>query len=107
VGQTHHFALAVRDDDTQLEWREKLLSAGLKVTPVMDRIYFKSIYMRDPDGHIVELATLGPGFLSDESEPNLGRELRLPPWLESRRGEIEQALTPLRLPLLDAEPGNE
>ena len=65
TGQTHHFAMAVKDDDTQLEWREKMLSAGIPVSPVMDRIYFKSIYSRDPDGHIVELATLGPGFLID------------------------------------------
>ena len=62
VGQTHHFALAVKDDETQLAWREKLLSAGLRVSPVMDRVYFKSIYTNDPDGHIVELATLGTGL---------------------------------------------
>ena len=98
VGQTHHFALAVKDEETQLAWREKLLSAGLRVSPVMDRVYFKSIYTNDPDGHIVELATLGPGFLSDESESDLGRSLQLPPWLEGRRAEIEKSLTPLVLP---------
>jgi glyoxalase family protein len=72
AGQTHHFALAVADEAVQLEWREKLVRAMLRVSPVMDRIYFKSIYTNDPDGHIVELATLGPGFLSDETPAELG-----------------------------------
>jgi glyoxalase family protein len=107
VGQTHHFALAVKGEDTQLEWREKLLSKGYNVTPVKDRIYFKSIYTRDPDGHIIELATLGPGFLVDEDEPNLGRELRLPPWLELRRAEITQSLKPLQFEKLTQESSNE
>ena len=92
VGQTHHFALAVADAETQLEWREKLVGAGLRVSPVMDRIYFKSIYTNDPDGHIVELATLGPGFAVDEDAANLGSCLKLPPWLEKYRGEIEPTL---------------
>jgi len=96
-GQTHHFAMAVKDDQTQLEWREKLLQAGLRVSPVMDRIYFKSIYTNDPDGHIFELATLGPGFLADEDEDNLGQALKLPPWLESKRGAIEASLSPIHL----------
>ncbi|HEY7020143.1 MAG TPA: VOC family protein [Ktedonobacterales bacterium] len=98
AGQTHHYALAVPDEATQLEWREKLVTAGLHVTPVLDRVYFKSIYMQDPDGHIVELATVGPGFLADESEAELGCSLQLPPWLESRREEISRELTPLRAP---------
>ncbi len=106
VGQTHHFALAVKDEAAQLEWREKLLSAGLRVSPVMDRVYFKSIYTNDPDGHIVELATLGPGFLADEDEASLGRSLKLPPWLETDRAEIERGLTPLRLPEGSLEAGH-
>lgn len=98
TGQTHHFALAVADEASQLEWREKLISAGLRVSPVMDRIYFKSIYTADPDGHIVELATLGPGFTSDESVERLGGSLKLPPWLEEHRSNIQQVLTPIRIP---------
>ena len=86
AGQTHHFALAVADDETQLAWREKLVEAGLDVTQVLDRVYFKSIYTRDPDGHIVELATVGPGFAVDESPAELGHSLQLPPWLEDRAG---------------------
>lgn len=98
TGQTHHFALAVKDEETQLEWREKMLSAGIPVSPVMDRVYFKSIYSRDPDGHIVELATIGPGFLVDEDEDKLGQALKLPPWLEENRPEIEALLEPLGQP---------
>lgn len=97
VGQTHHFALTVPDEETQLAWREKLIKAGLRVSPVMDRIYFKSIYTNDPDGHIVELATAGPGFLVDEDMDHLGQSLKLPPWLESSRSQIEQRLKPVTL----------
>ncbi len=95
AGQTHHFALAVPDEETQLHWQEKLTASGLRVTPVMDRIYFKSIYMQDPDGHIVELATAGPGFAIDEDPDKLGTGLMLPPWLESRRSSIEALLKPV------------
>ncbi|MCL5995995.1 MAG: VOC family protein [Chloroflexi bacterium] len=97
AGQTHHFALAVLDEDAQLIWREKLLQAGWPVSAVMDRIYFKSIYSRDPDGHIVELATAGPGFAVDESMDELGQHLMLPPWLERRRDEIEMVLRPVQV----------
>lgn len=95
IGQTHHFALSVADPETQLEWREKLLVAGLRVSPVMDRVYFKSIYTNDPDGHIVEIATAAPGFLVDETEAELGQSLKLPPWLERYRQDIEGTLKPV------------
>ncbi|MFN8483040.1 MAG: VOC family protein [Anaerolineae bacterium] len=97
-GQTHHYALTVPDDETQLAFREKLLRAGLRVSPVMDRIYFKSIYTNDPDGHIVELATAGPGFAVDEDVDRLGEKLMLPPWLEPHRRDLEAALTPIAVP---------
>ncbi len=94
-GQTHHFALAVADEATQLEWREKLVRAHVRVSPVMDRVYFKSIYTNDPDGHIVEIATAGPGFMVDEE--NLGQTLKLPTWLERNRQAIESRLKPLKV----------
>lgn len=94
-GQTHHWALSVPDAETQLEWREKLVKAGLNVSPVMERIYFKSIYTRDPDGHIVEIATATPGFAVDEPLDHLGEALKLPPWLESMRARIEGGLQPI------------
>lgn len=97
AGQTHHYAFAVADEETQLVYREKLLQAGLRVSPVMDRVYFKSIYSSDPDGHIVEIATAGPGFLYDEVAVDLGTRLQLPPWLEVHRATIETHLTPLRV----------
>lgn len=95
AGQTHHYALAVADEATQLEYRERLLRAGIQVSPVLDRVYFKSIYTRDPDGHIVELATAGPGFAVDEEPATLGSQLMLPYWLEKSRAAIEGALAPL------------
>lgn len=98
AGQTHHYALAVADEDEQLRWREKLIKAGLRVSPVMDRTYFKSIYTADPDGHIVELATLGPGFPVDEPVETLGEALKLPAWLENQRSQIEQILHPITVP---------
>ncbi len=99
TGQGHHYALAVADEASQLEFRQRLLDAGLPVSEVMDRTYFKSIYTRDPDGHIVELATMGPGFLVDEPYETAGTSLRLPPWLETHREQIDAHLTPIeRIP---------
>lgn len=95
TGQGHHYALAVADEVTQLAFREKLLEARLPVSEVMDRVYFKSIYTRDPDGHIVEIATMGPGFLVDESFETAGTGLQLPWWLESHREQIAKHLVPL------------
>lgn len=97
AGQTHHFALAVPDEAAQLEWRERLVRAGLRVSPVMDRVYFRSIYTNDPDGHIVELATAGPGFAVDEAPEALGQRLMLPPWLEKNRPSLLPRLKPLTL----------
>ncbi len=98
TGLTHHYAFAVPDEDTQLTFREKLLAAGMRVSPVTNRVYFKSIYTTDPDGHIVELATAGPGFLVDEDAHELGQRLVLPPWLESQRDQIEHVLKPVTVP---------
>jgi glyoxalase family protein len=98
AGQTHHFALSTPDEDSQLMWREKLIQAGYRVSPVMNRVYFKSIYTNDPDGHIVEIATAGPGFLVDEDVKTLGTSLKLPPWHEPLRPQIEAGLKPLEIP---------
>ncbi|MCX6018827.1 MAG: VOC family protein, partial [Chloroflexi bacterium] len=95
AGQTHHFAFAVSDDATQQSFLNRLTHAGLRVSPVMDRSYFDSIYTSDPDGHIVESATVPPGFAIDEPIDSLGQALKLPAWLEAHRSEIEGVLTPL------------
>ena len=64
----------------------------------MNRMYFKSIYSRDPDGHVFEIATNGPGFAADEDQASLGQSLKLPPWFEDRRETIEAHLNPVTVP---------
>ena len=98
VGTVHHVAFAVEDEDVQLNWRERLLARGVRVTPVLDRKYFKSIYFREPNGILLELATVPPGFGVDESMEALGQSLTLPDWLEPRRRAIEASLEPISLP---------
>jgi catechol 2,3-dioxygenase-like lactoylglutathione lyase family enzyme len=71
-GSTHHFALLVETEEELAAWRDYLRSRDIPCTDVMDRTYFKSIYLRDPDGHILELATRGPGVTVDESPEELG-----------------------------------
>lgn len=62
VGSTHHFALVVDSAEEQEAWRDYLRDHGVDTTEVLDRGAFRSLYVRDPDGHIVEIATRGPGF---------------------------------------------
>jgi glyoxalase family protein len=98
IGLTHHFALAVKDEHEQVKWRARLASAGYRSSNILDRDYFRSIYTNDPDGHIVELATLEPGFAVDEPVEALGQTLQLPQWLEQHRTTIENGLKPLVVP---------
>lgn len=98
AGIVHHVAWRAADDAQQAAWRRDLLGLGLRVTPIMDRQYFHSIYFREPGGVLFEIATDGPGFAIDETVAELGSGLRLPPWLEPRRAEIETALPRLVLP---------
>jgi glyoxalase family protein len=98
IGGVHHVAWRTPTRDRQDELRQRLLDAGFDVTPILDRRYFQSIYFREPGGVIFEVATDEPGFTVDEPEEELGRALRLPPWLESRRERIESRLPALRLP---------
>jgi catechol 2,3-dioxygenase-like lactoylglutathione lyase family enzyme len=73
TGSTHHFALSVGDEEELGGWRDYLVSRGIPCSEVMDRKYFKSLYLRDPDGHVIELATNGPGLTVDEGTEDLGR----------------------------------
>ena len=66
TGSTHHFALAVESEEELQAWRRYLTDQGVACTEVLDREFFKSIYLRDPDGHIVELVTDSPGMTPDE-----------------------------------------
>jgi len=97
VGSVHHIAFRVANDEEQLRVREELVERGLNVTPVIDRQYFHSIYFREPNGILFEVATDGPGFLIDESADELGESLKLPPMYESARSEIERVLPPIQL----------
>ncbi|HVL98000.1 MAG TPA: ring-cleaving dioxygenase [Egibacteraceae bacterium] len=97
AGTVHHIAWRAPDDDTQVRWRSELVEEGVKVTPVIDRQYFHSIYFREPGGVLLEIATDAPGFDVDEPLLELGRRLRLPPWLEPSREDIERALPALKL----------
>lgn len=92
AGIIHHFAMRVADEEAQLAWREKLIRAGVRVSAVRDRLYFHSIYFREPGGVLLEIATDGPGFLIDEPREHLGERLCLPPWLEPAREGIERRL---------------
>jgi glyoxalase family protein len=92
IGTVHHVAMAIETEAQQLAVREELVQRGFQVTPVRDRQYFKSIYFREPGGVLFEVATMGPGFLIDEDLRNLGRDLKLPPWEEPHRQEIESRL---------------
>lgn len=96
-GTAHHIAFEVATDDGQAYWRDRLQEHGLEVTPILDREYFRSIYFTDPDGHILEIATTEPGFLVDQSADRLGRDLMLPPWLESHREALELDLSTITL----------
>lgn len=98
TGTVHHVAWRARDEEEQGAWREALTAAGLRVTPVIDRHYFRSTYFREPGGILFEIATDEPGFTADEPVDALGTALRLPPWLEERREEIEEELPPVSIP---------
>lgn len=95
AGAVHHVAFRVPDDEAQLALSQRLVAAGIGVTPVQDRQYFRSIYFREPGGVIFEIATDIPGFAIDEAENDLGQSLKLPPWLEPQRATLEQSLPPL------------
>lgn len=92
LGTVHHVALAVATGEDQLRIRGQLMERGHRVTEVLDRQYFTSIYFREPGGVLFEIATVNPGFAVDESLAALGRSLRLPPWEEPNRREIEAGL---------------
>jgi glyoxalase family protein len=97
AGTVHHVAWASTMDDHEA-WRERVIEGGGHPTPVIDRFYFRSIYFREPSGVLFEIATLGPGFATDEPADRLGERLSLPPAFEHLRERIEQTVTPLPNP---------
>lgn len=97
AGTVHHIAWHSRDED-HVTWRQRVATAAMHVTPVIDRDYFKAVYFREPQGILFELATTSPGFAVDEDPDHLGEELRLPAQHEHLRPSLERALTPIRNP---------
>jgi len=97
AGTVHHVAWATTMDEHDA-WQQRVAQAGYRPTGVIDRFYFKSIYFREPNGILFELATLGPGFATDEDPEQLGERLSLPPDFEHLREQIEPVLTPLPNP---------
>lgn len=95
LGTVHHVAMAIGSEAEQLQLRDQLVGRA-QVTPVRDRQYFKSIYFREPGGVLFEVATMTPGFPVDEPVAELGRGLKLPPWEEPHRAEIEAQLPNVR-----------
>ena len=94
AGGVHHVAFRTPDQDYQA-WAERLRRCGVPSSGPVDRFYFRSLYFREPNGILFEIATDGPGFTADEPLETLGRKLSLPPFLEGRRKEIEAKLKPL------------
>ena len=94
AGGVHHVAFCVPDAE-YTAWAERLQSLRVPNSGPVDRFWFKSLYFREPNGILFELATEGPGFAADEPMDRLGETLSLPPFLEQRRAEIEAGLVPL------------
>ena len=97
AGTVHHVAWASVPEEHEA-WRERALAGGATPTPVIDRFYFKSVYFREPSGVLFEIATIGPGFATDEDPEHLGERLSLPPDFEHLRERIEPVLTPIANP---------
>ncbi len=105
IGGVHHVAFRTPDEGEQKNWRSRLLASHLGATPVIDRYYFRSVYFREPGGVLLEIATDGPGFTTDEDIAHLGEHLSLPPFLEPHRAQIEAGLRPLAPPEQYRPPG--
>lgn len=94
-GSVHHLAIRVKDGEELRDWSKRIQEFGFEVMQMTDRYYFESLYFREENGILFELATDGPGFTVDSSLEALGKDLDLPPFLEGRRAEIEANLEPI------------
>jgi glyoxalase family protein len=97
AGTVHHVAWASSIEEHEA-WRDRVVQAGMRPTPVIDRFYFRSVYFREPSGVLFEIATVGPGFTIDEPAESLGEKLSLPPFIEHMRDEIEAKVRPITNP---------
>ncbi len=98
IGSVHHVALTIDPNDSIEAWHERLLKTGLKVTDIVRRYYFDSVYVRIPGGTLFELATAGQALAAGDNPDTIGETLSLPPFLESQRAQIESQLKPITLP---------
>lgn len=94
-GSIHHLAIRVKNDTELAYWDEQVKQRGFQSSGIVDRFYFKSLYFRESNGILFEIATDGPGFTIDGDVEHLGEKLDLPPFLEDRRAEIESVLKPI------------
>ena len=94
AGGVHHVAFRV-PDDAYHAWAERLNSFGVPNSGEVDRYWFQSLYLREPNGVLFELATDGPGFGVDEEMATLGEKVVLAPFLEPRRAQIVAGLKPI------------
>jgi glyoxalase family protein len=95
AGGVHHVAFRTPDEAQYHAWTQRLNQLGIRNSGEIDRFYFRSLYFREPNGILFEIATDGPGFATDEPMAALGEKLALPPFLEPRRAQIEAGLKPL------------
>lgn len=95
AGAVHHVAFRTPDNTQYDAWAERLNRLRIPNSGKIDRFYFRSLYFREPNGILFEIATDGPGFATDEPLDKLGEKLALPPFLEPRRKEIEAGLKPV------------
>lgn len=94
-GTVHHVAFRVEDTSVLHEWIERMNQFGFGTSGYVDRFFFESLYARVAPGILFEWATDGPGFMGDEPYETLGENLSLPPFLESKREQIEAAVRPI------------
>jgi glyoxalase family protein len=94
AGGVHHVAFRVPDDDYEA-WAERLNEYGIPNSGEVDRFWFRSLYFREPNGVLFEIATDGPGFAVDEDPSTLGEKVVLAPFLEPQRARIVAALKPI------------
>jgi glyoxalase family protein len=95
AGGVHHVAFRTPDDEQYDGWANRLNGMRIANSGKIDRYYFRSLYFREPNGVLFEIATDGPGFATDEPMDRLGERLSIPPFMEARRAEIEAGLKPL------------
>jgi len=94
----HHVAFRAKNEEELADMREKVMEMGLSPTEILDRHVFESVYYKNPGGVLFEMATDGPGYgIAHHTEDETGKRLFLPPWLEEKRNQIEDKLTPIEL----------